>query len=231
MRVLVIGCHPDDETLGAGGTVIRHINQGDDVSICILTDGVGARHERKEQQKECAEKACAILGVHDVTFCDLPDQGLDAMPLLDVIRPIEQRVSKFVPNIVYTHFAGDVNQDHRAAFQATTVACRSVATSPVERVLCYETASSTEWAPPFPGSSFTPNVYVDIDDELDQKIEAMTAYAHTHVSEVKPYPHPRSYEAIAIHAQSRGIAAGMKAAEAFALVRERIKKQGRAPWA
>nr|MBA2600389.1 PIG-L family deacetylase [Actinomycetota bacterium] len=130
MRVLVIGCHPDDETLGAGGTVIRHVNQGDDVSVFILTDGVGARHQRKEQQKECAEKACAILGVHDVVFCDLPDQGLDAMPLLDVIRPIEQRVNKFVPNIVYTHFAGDVNQDHRAAFQATTVACRSVASSP-----------------------------------------------------------------------------------------------------
>lgn len=230
MRVLVIGCHPDDETLGAGGTIIRHVQEGDDVSVCILTDGVGARHDRRELQKECAEKACAILGVHDVSFCDLPDQRLDSMPLLEVIRPIEQIVNRFFPSVVYTHFGGDVNQDHRAAFQATTVACRSLKASSVERLLCYETASSTEWAPPFPDSSFAPNVYVDIEDVLDQKIEAMTAYAHTHMSEVKPYPHPRSYQAIAVHAHSRGVAAGMNAAEAFALVRERIVKKGAAPW-
>ena len=220
MRVLVIACHPDDETLGVGGTMIHHIQRGDEVRVCLLTDGVGSRHGQSDLQKECAEKACATLGVSDVVFCNLPDQGLDGFPLLDVIRPIEGQIDDFAPQLVYTHFKEDANQDHGVAFRATIVACRPMEETPVERLLSYETASSTEWAPPFAGSVFSPNVFVDISDTLDRKIDAMRAYSHTYTSEIRPYPHPRSYEAIEINARSRGVAAGMKAAEAFMLVRE-----------
>jgi N-acetylglucosamine malate deacetylase 1 len=220
MRVLVVACHPDDETLGVGGTMVHHVERGDEVRVCLLTDGVGSRHKQSDLQKECAEKACAALGVTDLVFCELPDQGLDGLELVDIIRPIEAQIDEFGPQIVYTHFKEDANQDHRAAFHATIVACRAMEETPVERLLCYETASSTEWAPPFTGSVFSPNVFVDISDTLDRKIDAMRAYSHTYTSEVRPYPHPRSYEAIEVHARSRGVAAGMKAAEAFMLVRE-----------
>ena len=224
MRVLAVAAHPDDETLGVGGTIARYSEQGDEVWVCILTEGVTSRHRQVDRQvelkKECALKACQILGVRKVVFCDLPDQRLDALPLLDVIRQIEHCVGAFRPDVVYTHFKEDLNQDHRIAFQATMVATRPFGANTVKRLLCYETASSTEWAAPFAGSIFAPNVFVDISSTLDRKIRAMQQYANTYVNEVRPYPHPRSYEAIEIHAKRYGVVVGVQAAEAFMLVRE-----------
>ena len=220
MRVLVVAAHPDDETLGVGGTIARHSEQGDEVWVCMLTEGVTARYQYVEVQKECASQACEVLGVHKVVFCDLPDQRLDALPLLDVIRPIEDCVSEFKPDVVYTHFKEDVNQDHRVAFEATMVATRPVGDNIVRRLLCYETPSSTEWAAPFTGSFFAPNVFMDISATLCKKIRAMQVYGNTYASEVRAYPHPRSYEAIETYAKQRGILAGFAAAERFMLVRE-----------
>jgi N-acetylglucosamine malate deacetylase 1 len=222
MRVMAIAAHPDDETLGAGGTLASHAERGDEVWVCILTDGVTARHDATELQQSCAVRAGDVLGVKKVAFCGFPDQRLDTFPLLEVIRPIQEYVDELQPHVVYTHFKDDPNQDHRVAFQATLVATRPLASSSVKRVLCYEAASSTEWAAPFPGSAFTPNVFVDITDTLVVKQEAMRSYADTEDSEVRPYPHPRSYEAIDAYARRYGVMAGMHAAEAFMLVRERI---------
>jgi LmbE family N-acetylglucosaminyl deacetylase len=219
-RILVVAAHPDDETLGAGGTVARFAKQGSEVWVCLLCDGVTQRHSQVALQRQCAERACKVLGVHEVVFCDLPDQGLDTLTLTDVITPIEECVAKLRPHIVLTHFKDDVNQDHRVAFHATMVAARPGGS--LRSLLCYETGSSTEWAPPFSGSVFSPNVFVDINDTLAQKVKAMSMYAHTHVSEVKPYPHPRSYEAIEVYAKRHGVVAGMGAAEPFMLVRSMI---------
>lgn len=220
MKVLVVAAHPDDETLGVGGTIARYSKQGDEVWVCILTEGVTSRHQDVELQKECASKACQVLGVRKVVFCDLPDQRLDALPLLDVIRPIQDCVDELKPDIVFTHFKGDVNQDHRIAFQATMVATRPFGDNTVKRLLCYDTPSSTEWAAPFTGSFFAPNVFVDISSTLDSKIRAMQKYANTYISEMRPYPHPRSYDAIEIYAKRYGVVVGMRAAEPFMLVRE-----------
>jgi len=220
MKVLVVAAHPDDETLGVGGTIARHSEQGDEVWTCILTEGVTSRHQYVELQKECASQACQILGVQKVVFCGLPDQRLDALSLLDVIRPIESCVEEFKPDVVYTHFKEDVNQDHRLAFQATMVATRPFGDNTVRRLLCYETPSSTEWVAPFTGSVFAPNVFVDISATLSKKIRAMQMYANAYVNEVRPYPHPRSYEAIEIYAKRYGVVIGLQAAEAFMLVRE-----------
>jgi len=219
MRVLAVAAHPDDETLGAGGTLARHADVGDEVWVCILTDGVTARHGHTAEQQECALRAADILGVKRVVFLGLPDQLLDAMPLLDVIRPLQTCVDDLEPEVVYTHFKEDVNQDHRVAYAATMVATRPVG-GPVRRLLCWETASSTEWAGPFAGSVFAPNVFVDISETLALKVAAMRAYADTFQSEVKPYPHPRSLEAIEVYARRHGVVAGMKAAEPFMLIRE-----------
>jgi LmbE family N-acetylglucosaminyl deacetylase len=221
-RILVVAAHPDDETLGAGGTVARYVQEGTEVWVCLLCDGVTARHSETELQRDCAQQACDVLGVSNVVFCDLPDQGLDALPLIEVIRPIERCVREFGPEVVLTHFKEDVNQDHRIAFAATMVATRPSSTTPVRKVMCYETASSTEWAAPFPGGVFAPNVFIDITATLDKKIEAMSVYANTHISEVKPYPHPRSYEAIEIYAKRQGVVVGAGAAETFMLVRDVI---------
>jgi LmbE family N-acetylglucosaminyl deacetylase len=116
----------------------------------------------------------------------------------------------------------DVNQDHRCVFRAVMVATRPVGDTTVRRVLCFETPSSTEWAPPFPGNVFSPSVFVDVSATLKHKIDALAAYEHTYMNEVHPYPHPRSYKAVRIYAQRHGIAVGMLAAEPFMLVRQLI---------
>lgn len=231
MTVLTVAAHPDDETLGAGGTMARLAAMGHEVCVCILTDGVTARHRHVEQQKECATRAADVLGVANVIFCGLPDQRLDTLPLLDVIAPIEKCIGELQPDVILTHFKEDANQDHRIAFQATLVAARPVAGTSVRRLLCYETASSTEWAAPFAGSTFSPNVFVDITSTLATKLEAMRSYEQTFAGEMRPYPHPRSYEALDAYARRYGVVAGVHAAEPFMLVRQVYpERQGSNGW-
>ena len=221
-QVLVIAAHPDDETYGLGGTMACHVQQGDEVSVMMLADGVTARHNEIELQKAAAREACAALGVSDVRFAGLPDQRLDGMPLLEVIKPIHALVTELQPQVVYTHHRGDANQDHRVAFAATLVAVRPFGQNPVRRVVCYEIPSSTEWGPPFSEWAFLPNTFIDISATLEAKLEAIACYRNTFQSEVKAFPHPRSPEAVHIYAQQRGVTVGMKAAEAFVLMRELI---------
>jgi len=223
-RVLIVGAHPDDETYGVGGTILKHTTRGDAVSVLILTDGVTARHNEVEMQKAAARRACERLGITDVRFAGLPDQRLDSLPLLEVIRPIHAAVRELTPEIVYTHHRGDVNQDHRTVLAATLVAVRPLDSNPVKRILSYEVASSTEWGPPFTEWAFLPNVFVDISTTLEAKLKAVEAYREAFQSEVKPFPHPRSPEAVRIYAQQRGITVGMQAAEAFVLIRELVKE-------
>jgi LmbE family N-acetylglucosaminyl deacetylase len=220
MRILTVAAHPDDETLGAGGTMAWHAARGDRVWVIVLADGVTSRHGRVSQQAECAQRACDTLGVERLVMVGLPDQRLDTLSLLDVITPVERCIEEFAPDVVVTHFPGDVNEDHRLVSRAVMVATRPLAGSPVRRVCAFEVPSSTDWAPPIPGSVFTPNLYVDISQTLDTKLTAMKAYADAYVSELRPYPHPRSLEALTAYGQRHGVAAGMLAAEPFMLLRE-----------
>lgn len=221
MRVLTVAAHPDDETLGAGGTMAWHAARGDTVWACVLADGASSRHNHVEQQAECARQACETLGVDRLVMVGLPDQRLDTLSLLDVITPIEQCIEELQPDVVLTHFPGDVNEDHRLVARATLVATRPVPGTSVRRVCAFEIASSTDWAPPLAGSVFAPNVYVDISETLETKLTAMKAYAGTFVSEVRPFPHPRSLEALTAYARRHGAASGLLAAEPFMLLRER----------
>ena len=218
-RVLAVVAHPDDETLGAGGTIARLAHEGSEVWVAVVCDGVTARHAEVDRQRSCAERACRTLGVGKLLFFDLPDQRLDSLSLLDVISPIERCVAELRPHVVLTHFAEDVNQDHGVVFHAAMVATRPTPGSPVHTVMCFETASSTEWAAPFSGSTFAPSVYVDIEATLETKVKAMSVYGDTHACELRPYPHPRSLEAVEIYARRHGIAVGLAAAEPFMLVR------------
>jgi len=218
MKVLVISAHMDDETLGMGGTIAKHVAAGHQVSVCVACKRA-YNHQFDpmviEEEKATTRRAAEILGYQDIHFLDLRDELLDER-LLDSIVPLEECVVKVMPDVVYTHHRGDSNQDHRAIFQASLIACRTISRHKVSRVLCYESPSSTEQAPPFPEYAFQPNFYVDITDYLSRKVRAMEAY----VREVRQFPHPRSATGIEVLAQKRGMEVGFQAAEAFMLIRD-----------
>lgn len=168
MNILVVAAHPDDEVLGLGGTVARHVAAGDQVSILILADSGSVRYddERMREVRDAARAASATLGVSDVRFGALEDQKLDVLPILEVTLRVEAVLQEVRPEIVYTHHRGDINRDHAVVHEATLTAARPYSAPFVGRILCYETPSATEWAGPFPESAFVPNVFVDIPTTL-----------------------------------------------------------------
>lgn len=217
-RILVVAAHPDDEVLGCGGTLARRIAHGATATVLILTDGGLQRYgaEQIARLKTAARAAGEALGYSDVRFCDLPDQELDALPLVRVVRAIEAVVEELRPDTVFTHHEGDVNYDHNVALRATMAAVRPLRMPFVRRVYSYSVLSSTEQGPLDLGAPFAPNVYEDISDYLEVKCRALACYE----SECRPFPHPRSLEAVRAHARVTGAAVGCAAAEPFVLRRE-----------
>lgn len=219
MRVLVIAPHPDDEVLGCGGTMAKHAIRGDEVYLCVVTKAYTpdwSEEFLKERPKEIV-KANEILGIKKTYFLYFPTVKLDTVPRKELNDSIFKIVEKVKPEIVYIPHRGDLNNDHRLVFEAALVAVRPVSDHRVRKVLSYETLSETEWG--LPSESFIPNVYVDISNTIETKIEAMRAYK----SEIRPCPSSRSIEMIEILARKRGSEAGIKFAEAFMLIREIVK--------
>ncbi len=220
-RILVIAAHPDDEVLGCGGTVALHSAAGDEVVSVILCEGESLRYGPEGVgQTDHARAAARKLGVHDLRMLGFADQRLDTIPLTDVIAPLVRIVAEVRPRIVYCQHGGDVNRDHQLVFQATLVATRPTEES-IAAVYAFDTASSTEWAYP---RTFLPDTWVDISSTLPVKIDAMSCYS----SELRPYPHPRSLEALAARAKAWGNQCCLDAAEPFMTVR-RIWRHGQAP--
>ena len=218
MKVLVIAPHPDDEVLGCGGTIVKHASGGDKVYLCIVTKAYPpdwAEDEIRGRRKEVL-KVNEILGIKKTYFLDLPTVKLDTIPQKELNEAIAQLVNEVQPEVIYIPHKGDVNKDHRIVFDTTMIAIRPRPNSVLQKVLAYETLSETEWGFPSAESVFIPNVYVDISETLELKLRAMSQYK----SELREFPHPRSLEAISALAQLRGSTVGVKAAEAFMLVRE-----------
>lgn len=222
IKVLVIVAHPDDEALGCGGTVAKHAQSGDEVYCLILGEGIVAREgsvasieKGKEALKQDALRAAKILGIKELIFKDFPDQRLDTIPLLDVIKSIEEVKQRIKPDIIYTHHQGDLNIDHQITFKAGLTACRPMKDESVKEIYSFEIPSSTEWNSPEVQNYFMPNVFVDISDTFKKKLEAIEAYQ----SETREYPHPRSPRALEIIARHWGVTVGKELAEAFRLVR------------
>ena len=228
MNILVVAAHPDDEILGAGGTIAKYSAKGDHVYVCILCEQCLARKNKPKHDDflEQIHAAKNSVGIKEILFFDFPNIQMNTVPTLKIVQAIEQTIVQFKPEVVYTHHWGDVNEDHRVISNATMAAVRlpergTVSSLPrnlIRKVLCYETPSSTEWASPDKESAFLPNVFVDIEKTLDVKLKALQCYQNV----MKDYPHPRSVEAITAHAKDCGVRAGLKAAEAFVLIRELI---------
>lgn len=219
MNVLVVAAHPDDEVLGCGGTIAKLARAGETVDVLILGEGGTSRGTSQQGAvaalREAAQSAGRVLGVRRIIHLGFPDNKLDTVPLLSVIQEIEAVVRALEPDVVFTQAGGDLNIDHSILFRASLTALRPLPDTCVRRVYAYEVASSTEWAFGQFAPRFTPNTWVDIADTLDVKIAAMRCYE----SEVRPFPHPRSPEALEAQAKHHGASVGLNAAEAFMLVR------------
>ena len=220
--VLVIAAHPDDELLGCGGTVALHSSAGDQVTSVIVCEGESLRYgPGGVGQSEHMRRAADVLGVKDVRSLGFPDQRLDTFTLTEIITPLEQVVREVRPRIVYAQFGGDANQDHDILFRALLIATRPTEAY-LRAVYAFDTASSTEWGYP---RTFVPDTWVDISATLEKKIEAMACYE----SEVRPYPHPRSLDALRYRARAWGNQVCMDAAEVFMTVR-RTMRDGETPF-
>lgn len=226
--ILVVAAHPDDEILGVGGTAARHVAEGDLVYALILGEGQTSRGEHREDvsrntvaalHKNTMESAKEI-GYRDVFFTDFPDNRFDKVDLLDIVKTVEKYIEKIKPQIIYTHYSGDLNIDHQYTARAVLTASRPIGTYSVEEIYAFETLSSSEWN--FDNSVqpvFSPNVYVDITNYYDKKEQAMKCY----VSELCEFPHPRSLMGMEVLSRARGMTVGMERAEAFMLVRKTVK--------
>ena len=219
MRILVIGAHPDDEALGAGGTIARLASEGHIIKAVLVCESSSARYESDmiPELKRRAEVSAKILGIKEIGFFDFSNVRTNAIPMLDIKNAIATTLDEFRPDWVFTHHRADVHVDHQTVFKATMEAARSFGKGFIEQMLCYEVPSSTEWAPPYPDTAFLPNVFYDIGSTIGQKTKALSVYK----SELRDFPHPRSLKAIYTYARRWGLRAGFDGyVEPFELIRE-----------
>lgn len=218
MNILVIAPHADDEVLGVGATMAKHIDKGDNVYICIVTRGVKPLFDDEYMDKLRNETLLAhkILGSVKTYFLEFPSVMLEQIPRYEINNRIFNVVQEVKPDIVYMPHFGDMQKDHQIVAEAVMVAVRPKYEHAVKHIYSYETLSETGWNIPNTQNEFIPNVYEDISDYLDKKLEVMSAYE----SQLSDYPNPRSIEAIEALAKYRGSTVNLRAAEAFMLIRE-----------
>jgi LmbE family N-acetylglucosaminyl deacetylase len=209
MNILVIAAHPDDEVLGMGATIKKLSKNGEQIHLCVVSEGASAQYNDEKMikvRRESCLKSSRLLGVKQIKFLDFPDMRLDSIPHLEINKEIEKQITKIKPKIVYTTPNNDINKDHQKVYESTMVVTRPF--SSVKSVLCYE-------IPGIINTPFCSNVYEDVTKEFHFKLRAFKFYW----SEVEKSPHPRSIEAINAIATYRGSQSGLKKAEAFQLIR------------
>ncbi len=221
MRIAVIAPHPDDEVLGCGGVMARHAAEGDDVFVIVATRGAPDLYsdESVERTRAEARQAHAILGIRETRFLEFLAPRLDVTPGHLIADALAKQFQDLAPERVYLPHHGDLHSDHGRIYHAALVAARPLASCSVKQLLCYETLSETEWAPPISSAIFYPTVFVDIAAHLPKKLEAMRCFA----SQLKPAPNARSLESIEALARYRGSTVSVHAAEAFVLVRDVVR--------
>jgi N-acetylglucosamine malate deacetylase 1 len=219
-KILIIAPHPDDETLGAGGTILKHIAAGDKTHWLIITDILPEHGWEREQitsrQKEIdhVAKQYGFEGVHKLGF---PTTKLDEIPMREIIASIAAVILAIKPAVIYLQNRSDIHSDHRVAFEAIIACTKSFRSPFIERVLMYETITETDFSPPLHERQFIPNSFVDISKYLEKKVDILKTYK----SEMMEPPLPRSLNNVRHLAHYRGSRIGAMAAEAFQLIYER----------
>ena len=219
MKSIVIAPHPDDEVLGVGGTLLRRKSDGEKIAWLIVTsisvENIWDARKVKERDEEI-QKITELFGFDEVYRLNFPSAKLDTIPMSDLVSKISEIFTSYEPEEVFVPHPSDIHTDHRVVFDAVASCTKWFRYPSVKRVLAYETISETDFNLA-PSNIFRPNTFVNIESFLADKLKAMDIYS----SEMKPFPFPRSKEAITAVATVRGASAGFKAAEAFELLRER----------
>jgi LmbE family N-acetylglucosaminyl deacetylase len=218
-KVIAVSVHPDDETLGCGGTLLKHKANGDDIHWLIVTSikekyGFNARMvETRRKEISTVSSLYDFNGVHNLDF---PTMQLDGVPFSRLVERISDVFKKIEPNIVYLPFKGDVHTDHQTAFQAAYSCTKSFRYPSIKKIVMMEILSETEFAPSANAGGFIPNMFVDISDFIARKLEIMNVYE----IEIGKHPFPRSARNISALATLRGATAGCEYAESFVLLKE-----------
>ena len=214
-RVLIVAVHPDDETLGCGGTILKHLAHGDEVMWLICTD-LAADHEYRSERRDEIDRVANAYGIHLVHKLGLNTTRVDDYPLADIVEMVSKIIEEYRPSILYMPFKNDVHSDHRVIFQAAYSCTKSFRYPYVKTIYMMETLSETEFGSSVAGDQFTPNVYVDVTPYMKKKIDIMALYR----GEMRPHPFPRSEECIRALGRIRGAVAGCDYAESFQLLRD-----------
>ena len=214
-KILIIAAHPDDEILGCGGAISK-LKDENRIEILFMTNGVSSRGKDKKQilrRKKSYQNLFKYLSLPEPTNLDLPDNEMDKVPLLKIIKKIEKKILNYKPDTVITHYSHCLNIDHRITFEAVITACRPINNMSVKKILSFEIPSSTDWAL-FKGKNFEPNYFIDITDHIEDKCSIMKIYK----KETKKFPFPRSKDSIISLAKFRGTSCGYKFAESFKII-------------
>jgi len=218
-KVLVIAVHPDDETLGCGGTLLKHQANGDEIYWLIITEAKredGFNAKSIEKRKKEIQKVAKLYNFKKTVNLKLATMRIDEYSMSSLIGDISKVMNEIKPNIVYLPFKGDVHSDHRKIFEAS-YSCTKLFRYPfIKKIFMTETLSETEFAPSTKEDSFVPNVFVDITDFMSKKLEIMKVYE----SEMAEHPFPRSERNLKALATFRGATAGCEYAESFMLLKE-----------
>ncbi len=217
-KVIVISAHPDDETLGAGGTLLKHKNNGDDLYWLIVTnvfESYGFTADRVLSRQQEMDAVSVEFGFKETFKLDYPTMSLTDRELNEIIPKVSQIFSEIEPEVIYVMNRSDAHSDHRIVFDAVYACTKSFRYPYVKQVLMYECISETEFAPALSERVFIPNYFVDISDYMDKKLTIMEIFG----SELGEHPFPRSIENILALAHFRGSTIGVKFAEAFQLIK------------
>ena len=222
-NILIVVSHTDDETLGMGGTIAKHVQSGDNVYAMSMTDGLSSRGSvsKKEinSRDVSSEQAANILGFKWIRKGNFPDNQIDKVPLIEIIKFIEIVKDEIKPTIIYTHSAADLNIDHQLVSKAVLTSFRPQKQEVWHEIRLFEIPSATDYGHKSITNTFFPNLYINIEETLKIKLEALKSYD----SEIRAYPDSRSYLGIENLAKYRGNQVGLKYAESFEIIRKIIR--------
>mgnify|MGYP001180458980 CR=1 FL=1 len=218
-KILVIAPHPDDETLGCGGTILKHISDGDTVYWLIITaisveSGYKQEHIKKRKKEIAAVNK--LYGFKDLFELNYPPSELDDFPVKNLIDSFSKIIGKVKPHTIYIPYFGDIHSDHRVVCDVALSCVKSFRINYVKKIICYETISETEFNLKGSDYSFNPNLWINIEKFLNKKIKIFKIYE----SEISKHPFPRSEKNLHSLASIRGSNVGLKSAESFMILKD-----------